>query len=51
MSRELATAMRAAADTLEAVSGLYDAASPPRYPWSAEELRREAEHVEAEPSL
>lgn len=51
MSRELAHEMRTAADTLEAVSGLYDAANPPLYPWSAAELRREAEHVEQDTSL
>jgi hypothetical protein len=52
MSRALADAMRAAADTLEAVSGLYGAQHyPAEYPWSATELRREAEHVETEPNL
>jgi hypothetical protein len=51
MSRGLADAMRSAADVLEAVSGLYDAAVPAKYEWSAEALRAEAPHVEAEDSL
>lgn len=37
-----------AADTLETVSRLYDAYMPSAYPWSAQDLRREALHVEAE---
>lgn len=40
--------MRDAADTLETVSRLYDAYMPSAYPWSAQDLRREALHVEAE---
>lgn len=51
VSRALADAMRVAADTLEAVSGLYDAAHPDRYEWSADALRREAPFVEEEPNL
>ncbi len=47
----LADEMRTAADTLEAVSGLYEAFEPVKYPWSAEELRREAEHVEADSAV
>ena len=44
----LADEMRSAAQTLEAVSGLYSAHNPTQYPWSAEDLRREAPHVEKE---
>jgi hypothetical protein len=52
VSRELAEAMRTAADTLEAVSGLYGAEYyPAEYQWSATDLRREADHVEQEPNL
>jgi hypothetical protein len=40
--------MRQAAETLIAVSGLYDAAYPSEYPWTAAELLREAPHVESE---
>ena len=48
MSRQLAAGMLAAADTLEAVSALYDAAHPSRYAWSADDLRKEAPYVESE---
>jgi len=40
--------MRDAADTLETVSRLYNAYLPSAYPWSAEDLRREALHVATE---
>lgn len=40
--------MREAADTLEEASRVYDAFSPPHYTWNAIDLRREADHVEAE---
>lgn len=40
--------MLKAADVLAAVSGLYNASCPDRYPWTAIELRTEARFVEAE---
>jgi hypothetical protein len=43
---ELADRMRAAADTLEEAARLYDAIEPLHYPWTAAQLRAEAEYVE-----
>lgn len=44
----LAERMRAAADTLEELSVLYEAAIPTHYPWTPHRLRIEAEHVDSE---
>ena len=44
----LADDMRAAADTLDAVSALYGYTFTALAPWTAEELRRESEHVAAD---
>lgn len=43
----LADDMRAAADTLEKVSDLYEAFDPKAYPWTAARLRAEAEVVDS----
>lgn len=40
--------MREAAATLVEVSELFEAFCPEKYPWTAEELLREADHVEPE---
>ena len=40
--------MRTAADVLEEVSSLYGYVRPNHAPWSAKDLRVEAEHVENE---
>ena len=44
----LSARMREAAATLVEVSELFEAFCPEKYPWTAEELLREADHVEAE---
>ena len=44
----LSQAMREAAETLIAASERYEAYNPMRYEWSAADLLREADHVEAE---
>lgn len=46
--KPLSVRMREAADVLEEASELYRAAEPVAYAWSAEDLRREAKHVESE---
>lgn len=48
MSRPLSARMREAAETLKEVSARYDYSWPEAAKWSAEELLREAEHVETE---
>jgi hypothetical protein len=48
--KSLADRMCAAADTLEEVSRVYGALVPAKFPWSAESLRSDAVHVEADQS-
>ncbi len=43
---DLPARMRAAADTLEEASRLYDAIEPAHYPWTPAQLRHEADQVE-----
>jgi hypothetical protein len=49
--KELAAEMLRAADVVEAVSGLYGAAHPTKYAWTAEQLRTEAPMVDGEAAL
>ncbi len=46
MDVNLSARMREAAQVLVEVSELYEAFDPHKYPWCAEELLREAAHVE-----
>lgn len=43
---DVVSRMREAADILEEVSKLYDVFDPRKWPWTAEELRREADVLE-----